>query len=820
MPTKKESPTLTRLDRERHKKVSLALVEATDILLADCKPMAKEPASTWKPKLNDKARTKVILDRLRIEPDLNYGAHLYGPYVDVDVDTENPLLYQFLDAFLPSCSHIWGRKSKPKSHRMYHLSDVTGDFDKSPYRFLRMLPKNSAINIEVRGGDLGRGEYSLMPGSVHPSGETYEWDDLDRAQSSMSVTTTEDLMRGIRLAAAATLIAPYWVEGLRNELVQCLSGLLYNLTQTDTELSESTYDLNPVMTQDRAETLITTICQVTGDDEEANRLRNFRVTWNKAAKGKAVTGGLTLDKVTEPGMASILGDLLTTSDGVMQLQEFLDSNWKWRNRALVIAVDSVGKTEHVIMSERDFRWSRGDKYIMGPDGKKRYLVDIFPKLSRGVNVSEGLTFDPSTSNLIVEDDAGLWINEWTGFRIPPHDQKVKDKEVQPFLEYVREVITAGDQEAEKWVLAWLANLFQHPHRKPGTALVLVGRQGAGKTFLGEGILRPIIGYKHSTKASDVITLATNFNKAFDNVLFVQCDEATNARQRSVAAKLKSLITDKSMRIEPKGVDPYEKPNHMRFLFTSNDIEDAVMVQDGLGDRRYTVLEVSHKYATHEKEHDRFWNHMYAWVEDEVNLSKLHRWLRDHEYNFNYITTPHLTDAKKAMVQRSLDPFDGWLAVMASRQFPLSERAHEHWWQATDFENSGEDKTIVREDWPTWVHMTAMAEDYALYLRSLPAYQREKPMTEQELMYAFDKRDLWPGTYLPKGEQVVKRIKVEYFDQRKGTTTSTTPRLKRCPDLRRIREYLKATFGSSFDREDPTDVIHVVSDALDNKDRDY
>jgi hypothetical protein len=90
------------------------------------------------------------------------------------------------------------------------------------------------------------------------------------------------------------------------------------------------------------------------------------------------------------------------------------------------------------------------------------------------------------------------VNQWKGWAVEPCPQRVMDEEVEPFTDYVRSIVCSGNDDHYEWVMAWLADIFQHPGEKPGTALVLVGVQGAGKTFLGEHVLGKIIGSGSTT----------------------------------------------------------------------------------------------------------------------------------------------------------------------------------------------------------------------------------------------------------------------------------------------------------------------------------
>ncbi|XSC48595.1 hypothetical protein ACF1BQ_031240 [Bradyrhizobium sp. RDT10] len=87
-------------------------------------------------------------------------------------------------------------------------------------------------------------------------------------------------------------------------------------------------------------------------------------------------------------------------------------------------------------------------------------------------------------------------NHWQGFAVEPDPPSSCAR----FLDHLRDNICAGDDNAYQWVIRWFAHMVQRPWEKPGTALVLKGRKGAGKDTIGDyvGGLFPIITPKFRT----------------------------------------------------------------------------------------------------------------------------------------------------------------------------------------------------------------------------------------------------------------------------------------------------------------------------------
>lgn len=182
-------------------------------------------------------------------------------------------------------------------------------------------------------------------------------------------------------------------------------------------------------------------------------------------------------------------------------------------------------------------------------------------------------------------------NTYFGFTVEP--QKGSWKRL---LGHIYRNICRRNPEYFKFTIAWLAQLVQQPHIKPGTNIVLKGSEGVGKSKLGEWIIR-LFGH-NAIAVSESNRITGQFNGHLENKLFMLGEEAFWAGDKAAEGKLKDLATGTVTSYERKGLDAYEGKNYTRLMITSN--EDWV-VPASSGGRRWFVLEVSdeqkqnHKY---------------------------------------------------------------------------------------------------------------------------------------------------------------------------------------------------------------------------------
>ena len=789
-----------------HRSISLQFLRSTGLIPVKVPPRSKAPFPDFDPRTSALADHSLVLSAITRDTSLNLGALFSGKYVDIDVDNDDPALATALDMFLPATPYIWGRQSKPRSHRAYVLHD---DFDRKIYsgllRYLKALTFGEkgtssfiTYSLEVRGGKPENGLFSVLPGSTHPSGEQYEWaSDIDPTVSAPFVPIFE-LLRNLRMAIACAIIAPYFTEGSRNDISMALAGLLWRIRTSSIIAAgvENSEEISPdvmVLSEKDGQRILTSVMRIAGDDphDERSRLLNFKNTWTKLEEDPAakVTGGKVLaDLMGEGGTERIkaLYRLLSDGEGIEQMEALVDRYVIWFRKGAAIDLEAVAKgmTDPWMTKDQATNSMGGYKVVLG--GKSIPVANMIfgSKVFKRV---EGLTFDPSNTDMLVNLPEGLYVNQWRGFAVVPCTQKVTPDEIEPFLTYVKKVLADGDEKRNEWLLAWLADMFQRPHQKPGTALVLVGVQGAGKTFLGELVIGPIIGEAHFTQMNSISQLTEKFNSIADNKIFIQCDEAMHSYQKDVAAKLKSLITDKTMTVEAKFINSFRKPNHMHFLFTSNEENTAVFIDPSPFERRYTVMKVSGCVA---KDMD-YWVEMRRWIPDA--RPKILRWLLDHKYSRDLVMRPINTQAKQDIQKVSLDPEVSWIISRMQEGFPLSRSNHSLWFQAFD-PNSITDKekanNVLRRDvWPTQVVVNSIEEDYKSYVRG-------------------QGRSVWSGSVLttirralpPNSVLEQPRIVTNYIDSRTGQTIKDRIQPFSWPSVSAIREHLYEKYGDVIDRK--------------------
>lgn len=201
------------------------------------------------------------------------------------------------------------------------------------------------------------------------------------------------------------------------------------------------------------------------------------------------------------------------------------------------------------------------------DGSRR-------EFKRGIIFAPGM---PETPN---------YYNLWRGLNIKP-----KKGTWQRFEDHLFHVVADGDESLFQWIKAWFASLMQKPGDKMETCIVLLGKQGTGKDLIARYV-GPVFGghYLHLKNQSHLVG---KHNFHLQNALFVFSDEAFWTGNTNSASILKSLITDDTNQIEPKGVDAYSVKNYVSLVVASDSEEWVIPAK--MEDRRFCVCRMNQKF---------------------------------------------------------------------------------------------------------------------------------------------------------------------------------------------------------------------------------
>lgn len=529
-------------------------------------------------------------------------------FVDMDLDADDAI--HFSKSLAADTACIYGRTTRPSSHRLYKLNGEAA----VPLKF--ELPSGEMI-VEVRG----KGQLSILPSSVHPEGDSYVYD-KDAPPTSVNY---ERIKHGATMIAVCVLCVRCWpAKGSRNTAALALSGLLFKAGAS----------------LDDAKLILKHVSEWVGDEEANSRVQTAVDTWKKGQNGEKITGISALRDLFGDPAVSRLRQWLGANENLMDEEMTEEFNREYA----VVGVGNKCKILHEMLPEgllqkqvslierSDFFALHANKRVM-VNGKETELAKLWFKHPKRRQYTQ-LVFQPGKE---VGPDT---YNMWTGFNVTPS----YGKGCGLILAHIKDIIASGNEEIFHWIVSWLAQAVQQPYNKPGTCVVLQGDQGVGKSMLGDYLSR-IYG-KHYVSVSQPRHIQGNFNAHLQHCAFLNAEEAFWGGDKKSTGVLKDLITSKTMAIEKKGVDVVEGENHLRVLMTTNS--DWAIPAD-FGERRFSVIFVSSAMKGNTK--------YFELLADEMNTTgpaDLLGYLLSHDYSTVNLREPVKTKALAEQILQGTD----------------------------------------------------------------------------------------------------------------------------------------------------------------------
>lgn len=235
-----------------------------------------------------------------------------------------------------------------------------------------------------------------------------------------------------------------------------------------------------------------------------------------------------------------------------------------------------GRVRYMRLSKSDFR-SLYENQLVERNDKLVSRADLWLR-SPQRRTYKGIIFDPA------REHPG-WLNMWKGWAVEPRpgDWSLLDS-------LIREVLTDGDAKSYEYVLDWIAFMFQRPERVAEVALAFRGAKGTGKGTLGRALFK--LAGAHGLHISSPEHLVGRFNSHLQNCVCLFADEAFWAGDKAGESKLKQLVTEPTTTYEGKGRDAVSGKNHVHIVMASNN--DWVVPAGLDGERRFAVFNVSER----------------------------------------------------------------------------------------------------------------------------------------------------------------------------------------------------------------------------------
>ena len=214
----------------------------------------------------------------------------------------------------------------------------------------------------------------------------------------------------------------------------------------------------------------------------------------------------------------------------------------------------------------------------------------------------GTVFEPCNTPIISHNNTH-YLNTFKSYS--PTTDKHQQADLTPLHALFERLFPVVEER--EIVLNWISHLIQRPFEKPSFHLMLTGEQGTGKGTLANSLLAPLIS-NQLVSINNYSQLTGRFSDILADNLLIILDDCKRGNHNTATA-LKSLLTEKRVYIERKGLQGRMVNTYSRFILNSND---KLPIPIEYNDRRWFV--------------PQYMNHVVDRKETQAFISSFIKWL--------------------------------------------------------------------------------------------------------------------------------------------------------------------------------------------------
>lgn len=227
------------------------------------------------------------------------------------------------------------------------------------------------------------------------------------------------------------------------------------------------------------------------------------------------------------------------------------------------------------------------------------------------------------------------------------DLEPVEKKPTWFLKHIEYLIP--EKTEREHFLDYFAYLIQHPGKKINHGVLVIGKQGVGKSIL-QRVFAQIFG-ESNVSAPHNENLSGSFTGWAKHCRLVVINELMQVDKKDFNNKIKPFITERTVEIREMYKAPYQIENHMHFLAFSNHDNALYLDRE---DRRWLVVK-----CPHEKKDAAYYDALVDNIDNRCG-EVLH-FLQSRDVSaFRPGAAPPMTEAKQVIVDYSKSDLEVWI----------------------------------------------------------------------------------------------------------------------------------------------------------------
>ena len=252
----------------------------------------------------------------------------------------------------------------------------------------------------------------------------------------------------------------------------------------------------------------------------------------------------------------------------------------------------------------------------------------------------------------------LWVPFlWESMPIGHDDQEYDTEAVDIFLRHVS-VMANHDPTVSEYLLNWIAQSVCVPGVKPGVCLILVGKQGTGKSMFIDA-LKGLYGCSRVlTTTNPQVNVWGNHNAPMEGTYLLNLSEINKHNLVGNGEKmLKKIITDiqtdGEFLINPKGRDQYSVCSYHRVIIDTNHLDPVFTSED---DRRNLIIRCSDEM----KGNSEYFTNLHYAITRPSGSRSIYWWLRSRDTSSCDFTDKPMTSFQAQINECNKDPIQQFM----------------------------------------------------------------------------------------------------------------------------------------------------------------
>lgn len=313
--------------------------------------------------------------------------------------------------------------------------------------------------------------------------------------------------------------------------------------------------------------------------------------------------------------------------------------------------------------------------LYNPYGKKSKENEEFNSKTISKILKDNIDQIPAVSKIefvpYIDEPIKLYdsFNIFTGFPIQQELERdsnnIRDFTTTHMYKHMTSALCNGDKDIIKYMISWIAHIIQKPRERAGTNIVIQSQQGAGKDIFGK-FIGLVIGSQYTMSFGDMQQFCQKHNSEQAGKLFIRLNEISdkgiNLNNHNF---LKNKTNEEYIRIEPKGLEPYNLKNYARYMLFTNNLNSIYVEND---DRRYMLIQANNdnrnKYS--------YFAPIYKESTDLNILKSAFKYFKEYDISdFKPMEMP-ITDYKKKQIKNNISSVYLYLEELLSGEYEVGE----------------------------------------------------------------------------------------------------------------------------------------------------